>query len=212
MHKLQRGIAPTCLAHYKYGQDNWGNVKPEDKAAIWKELDAMQVQRCAYCECEITISNGNRHIEHFRQKGRNPTITFQWSNLFGSCNRAESCGKHKDQCGDYTPTDLIKPDESDPEDYLVFAPDGSVNPRESLSSTEKKCAIETIRIFNLNGTLRQIRYREIVGYIQTAEVFANMANNFSEAEWLPLLQEELAKISNLPFATAIKHVLTSQAK
>lgn len=210
MHKLQRGISPTCLANYKHGRDNWGNVTPEDKAAIWKELDAMQVQRCAYCEA--TISNGNRHIEHFCQKGRNPIVTFHWPNLFGSCNRAESCGKHKDQCGDYSPADLIKPDENDPEHYLVFAPDGSVKPRENLSSTEKKCAIETIRIFNLNGTLRQIRFREIVGYIQTVEEFASMADNFAEAEWLPLLQEELATIINLPFATAIKHILTSQAR
>ncbi|MEQ1779651.1 MAG: retron Ec78 anti-phage system effector HNH endonuclease PtuB [Nitrosomonas sp.] len=210
MHKLQRGIAPACLANYKHGQDNWNNVTFEDKAAIWKELDAMQVQRCAYCEA--TISNGNRHIEHFHQKGPDPKVTFHWPNLFGSCNRAECCGKHKDQCGHYNPTDLLKPDESDPEHYLVFAPDGSVNPRENLSSTEKKCAIETIRIFNLNGTLKQIRFCEIAGYIQTAEEFASMANNFPEAEWLPLLQEELATIINLPFATAIKHILTSQAK
>lgn len=210
MHKLQRGIAPTCLSNYEHGQDNWDKVTSEDRGVIWTELDAMQMQRCAYCEA--TISNGNRHIEHFLQKGRDPTVTFQWSNLFGSCNRAESCGKHKDQCGDYNPADLIKPDESDPEHYLVFASDGSVKPRENLSSAEEKCAIETIRIFNLNGTLRQIRFREIVGYIQTAEEFANMADNFVEAEWLPLLQEELATISNLPFATAIKHVLTPQAR
>jgi hypothetical protein len=34
-----------------------------------------------------------------------------------------------------------------------------------------------------------------------------MANEFAEEEWYPLLEEELEAIKELPFATAIKHVL-----
>lgn len=210
MHKLQRGMAPACLANYQHGLHNWGNVGSADKASIWTELEAMQGQRCAYCEAGI--SNGRRHIEHFRQKGRDPAVAFLWSNLFGSCNRNDSCGKHKDnRCSVYPPADLIKPDVEDPEHYLVFAPNGSVSPRKSLSSADLHRASETIRIFNLDGALRQIRFREVAGYVQTAEEFATMANVFPEADWLPLLQQELSATAHLPFATVIKHVLTRQS-
>lgn len=41
-------------------------------------------------------------------------------------------------------------------------------------------------------------------------MFAEWALDLPEAEWLPLLQEEIKITSHLPFATAIKHVLTPQ--
>lgn len=209
MHKLHRGAAPTCLADFRHGLHNWGDVTPAHKAAIWTELKAMQGQRCAYCETDI--GNAQKHIEHFRQKGRDPKGTFLWANLFGSCNREENCGKHKDRSAAYPPADLIKPDVDDPEHCLVFAADGSVSPRKSLSPTDHRRATETIRLFNLNGVLRQIRFREVAGYLQTAEAFEAMAAEFPEADWMPLLQQELSATADLPFATAIKHVLTRQS-
>lgn len=208
MQQLQRGNAPKCLNSYKHGTHNWSKVTSTDKQAIWTELDAMQGQRCAYCEGDI--SNGAKHIEHFRQKGRDPQVTFLWSNLFGSCNRQESCGKHKDRCGTYSPADLIKPDVEDPERYLVFSSDGTISPRQNQSEQDRHRATETIRIFNLNGALRQIRCSEVMGYIQTAEYIAELSMAFPENEWLPLLHAEIATTTHLPFATAIKHVLTRQ--
>ena len=94
MHRLQRGAAPICLARYRHGRDNWSALDGADRTEIWQTLEAMQSQRCAYCEA--AIAEGNRHIEHFVQKGRDPRVTFQWDNLFGSCNREDSCGKYKD--------------------------------------------------------------------------------------------------------------------
>ena len=209
MRKLHRGAAPTCLAVFRHGQHNWRDITPALKAAIWTELDAMQMQRCAYCEADI--GNGKKHIEHFRQKGRDPTGTFLWSNLFGSCNREDCCGKHKDRCAVYPPGDLVKADVDNPELYFVFAPNGSVSPRNGLSPTDRHRATETIRIFNLNGVLRQIRSREVAPYLQTAETFAEIAAEFPETDWMPLLQQELSDTAHLPFATAIKHVLTRQS-
>lgn len=211
MHKLTRPEAPTCLSEYQNGLDNWQNVSPEHKSEIWLMLDDMQQHRCAYCECEIKTGrkNSNAHIEHFRQRRSYsfPQGTFEWSNLFGSCNKLDSCGKHKDALPAYAPSDLIKMDEEDPEHFLEFQFDGSVVPKTGLSSTELHRAKETIRIFNLNGSLRQIRKREVHGYKQTAEEFADMAANFDREDWLPLLEQELKVIANLPFSTAIKHAL-----
>lgn len=208
MRKLQRGAAPVCLSKFRHGVNNWADVSPADKAEIWQELEAMQGERCAYCEGEI--NKANRHIEHLRQKGRDPSLTFAWSNLFGSCNREDSCGKHKDRCPIYLPPVLIKPDSEDPEHYLVFDQHGGVSPRNSLTAAEHHRATETIRIFNLDVSLRAIRFSHVTGYVQTAEYFAELEAQYEEAEWLPLLEQEIADTAHLPFATAIKHVLTRQ--
>lgn len=139
MHKLQRGVAPACLARYKHGRDQWSRDVPTvgERTDIWNKLEQMQGARCAYCEAGIIT--GPRHIEHFRQRDRYPQGTFDWTNLFGSCDRGESCGKHKDKCG-YTPVDLIKPDVDEPDDYFVFVSDGTIAPRAGL-----KCCAATTR-------------------------------------------------------------------
>lgn len=219
MHKLSRGAAPTCLANYRHGLNNWGDVTSDEKKEIWVEIKKMQGQRCAYCEKEI---DGNkRHIEHFhqkehKQKGHNPKVTFQWSNLFGSCNQEETCGKYKDR-QKYDSQHLIKPDEENPEDFLFFTKDGSIHPRKIKRMQDQiNRAIETIRIFHLDFLpLERMRASAVAGYIQTAEAIAAMANELPEDEWRPLAKESLAKevaaTAHLPFATAIKHVLTNQS-
>lgn len=212
MHRLQRDPQPpSCLAQYRHGQQLWcmASPTPAERAEIWGKLNAMQGARCAYCE--VAIGPGHRHIEHFRQRSDYPQGTFAWSNLFGSCKRTGTCGDHKDKCESYDPAVLVKPDVDNPDDFFVFAPDGNVSPRMGLPPDLHHRAVETIRIFNLNGpegALRQIRYREVAGYVQTAEAFADMAAEFPEHEWWPLLQEEVAHTTHLPFATAIRHVLT----
>lgn len=210
MHKLTRPIPPACLSQYQYCRDNWGNLIANGHIGeIWLKLDEMQQQRCAYCECAIKTyrENSNSHIEHFRQRRSYPQGTFLWGNVFGSCNRQDSCGKHKDDLPPYNHLDLIKMDVEDPETFLDFLADGNVVPAKGLNPGDKHRAEETIRIFNLNGSLRQIRETAIKGYIQTAEELASYAEEFDEADWLPLLQEELDSIKDLPFTTAIKHTL-----
>ncbi|MDP0561242.1 MAG: retron Ec78 anti-phage system effector HNH endonuclease PtuB [Candidatus Endonucleobacter sp. (ex Gigantidas childressi)] len=211
MHKLTRPIPPTCLSHYQHGRDSWRAVTSAHKSEIWLKLDEMQRHRCAYCECTIKTdrANSNAHIEHIRQRRSYPQGTFKWANLFGSCNRQNSCGKHKDDLPTYNHQDLIKMDVDDPEYFLDFLPDGNVAPTKGLTPENKHRAEETIRIFNLNGSLRQIRETALKGYLQTAEAFATYAANpeCDEADWRPLLQKELDKIEPLPFTTAIKHTL-----
>jgi uncharacterized protein (TIGR02646 family) len=213
VHQLHRdAVPPAGLSKYRHGQDKWSNVCPTqaERAAIWEKLVAMQGNRCAYCEGPM--SEDNRHIEHFRQRDRYPQGTFDWHNLFGSCNRPGTCGDHKDKCGSYPQQDLIKPDVEDPEAFLVFTPHGTICPRANLQPHDHHRAKETIRILGLDGALNQIRRSEVAGYIQTAEAFAEMAESFSEDEWLPLLREEIQNTTHLPFATAIRHVLTRQSE
>lgn len=208
MHKLNRGPAPGCLKKYKHGRDNWNQVTPDEKLEIWIHLEAMQGQRCAYCEAGIV--ENNRHIEHFRQKAghRYPQGTFEWDNLFGSCDRPDNCGKHKDQCGNYDHRDLIKPDIEDPEKFFLFVSDGTIGIRPELNPNDIHRASETLRIFNLNarsGSLRHMRKKAVEGYLQFAEKIQQMTKEDIQA----YLQKEIADTAHLPFATAIKHALSS---
>jgi uncharacterized protein (TIGR02646 family) len=210
MHKLHRGNAPECLDKYHHGLHNW-RLTPEDITEIWQGLEAMQGKRCAYCE--VDISNGKRHIEHFRQRSRDPAKTFDWRNLFGSCNRKTSCGKHKDGLPPYNPDDLIKPDEEDPEYFFLLVSDGTIAIRELLSANDKRRAEATLRIFNLDaqhGPLRRMRQKAVQGYIQQAEELQNLS--FEDPELLPQVLDEINRLiadtAHLPFATAIKHTLS----
>lgn len=170
----------------------------------------MQGQRCAYCEA--AISPGYRHVEHFEQRHRRAALTFAWSNLFGSCNRGESCGKHKDhRAGAYNPAHLVKPDVDDPDHFFVFVADGTIQVRDGLSASDERRAKETLRIFNLDaegGALRHMRRAAAFGYQQTAEEIWMMADEFTEAELRQLIETELNITCHLPFATAIRHTLS----
>lgn len=213
MHKLERPDAPECLNKLYHARKIWRDVSKDDKQEIWKQLDKMQCCRCAYCESYI-MGNGERnaHIEHFRQRSNYPQGTFEWENLFGSCNREESCGRHKDRnkLFSYKPEDLIKADVDDPDHFFVFCIDGSITIRSDISSEQRHRAEETLRVFNLDhpkGALRHMRKAAVQGYITTAEEIVEMALNFDESEWLPILEQELQAITELPFTTAIRHTL-----
>ena len=182
MHKLKRGKAPHCLSKFKHGLNSWDKVNNVDKVEIWTALEIMQGHRCAYCESDI--SGRNKQIEHFRQKASHcyPQATFEWANLFGSCTRKDSCGNHKDQCGEYDHEDIIKPDEENPEFYLLFVVDGSIVPRHDLTKKDNHRANETLRVFNLDhqhGPLRQMRKKAILGYLQTTETIHELANIYT---------------------------------
>ncbi|AYM79861.1 TIGR02646 family protein [Janthinobacterium agaricidamnosum] len=209
MHKLQRGAAPACLSNYRHGRDNWKAVTAEDKREIWERLNEMQQHRCAYCEGSLRTDK--KHIEHFRQNRRDSKVIFLWTNLFGSCNRPDNCGKFKDELPPYDPADLIKPDEEDPEHFFLFVSDGSVAVREGLNAVDKKRAMETIRIFNLNGALREMRRSAIAGYIELGMEFIEIveSGDLTREQCLELYKDELAATAYLPFSTAIKHTLIS---
>jgi uncharacterized protein (TIGR02646 family) len=206
MHKLHRGEAPSCLKrHHCTPANDWQKVSPEDRTEIWEALQAMQLDRCAYCESKITAPK--QHIEHFCPRSRYPQKTFDWPNLFGSCNDKEHCGKHKDNkqyVQSYQTTALIKPDEEDPEKLLLFSSDGIIAIRHDLAPEDQHRAAETIRVFKLNAaTLINQRRQAVQGYLSLAEE----QSLFSNTEWREYIDDELKEAAGQAFVTAIRHIL-----
>jgi uncharacterized protein (TIGR02646 family) len=147
MRLLDRGNEPDCLKKFN-GVSKWTDVTQQDKLEIWAHLEQMQGKFCAYCEC--SINDKNRHIEHFRKKENFPKLTFEWINLFGSCDNKNRCGHFKDRKKTtYNPDDIIKPDRKSIGNCLSFAIDGTVKVKKNgLPECESKIA-ETLRVFNL---------------------------------------------------------------
>ena len=169
MHRLQRPSGPPELAEAPArGASHWNDLEPHERAAIRRALKAMQEDRCAYCE---GILKDRCHIDHFRKRSDFPRRTFDWANLYLSCNVPHHCAHHKDNLhGDDAPRydDLIDPCRDDPEDFLVFLSDGSITPREHLGDNERRRAIETIRVFQLNHPALVFARRNIVRQLRSS--------------------------------------------
>lgn len=210
MHKLTKPAPPPCLATYSYKIHTWKELSAADRTQIWNDLQALQGQRCAYCE--VVIGGNSGHIEHFRQRNGNggyPQGTFAWGNMFASCNHVDSCGKHKDSCGRYNHNDLIKMDVEDPDHFFRFVSDGTIALEKNLNAQEIQRAAETLRIFNLdaqNGRLRQMRKVAVSGHIQTLESLAACEKDFTAEEMADFINDEIANTAHLPHVTVIRHL------
>lgn len=212
MRKLDRATcpAPTCLGSYHHGAHSWQDVTSDHKAEIRTHLETMQSRRCAYCEGDIETLG--QHIEHFRRKSLHSALTFEWENLFWSCDQTDSCGHFKDGgAGSYNADDLINPCCDDPDTFLIFQADGTISIRHGLSPADQHRASETLRVFSLDagwGRLRAMRKAAVTGYVEDA----NMAFNegWSPDDIREYFSEELEYARNLPFYTAIRHVLTER--
>lgn len=148
MKKLIRPESPSVkFQNYISRGNNWDLLhKTSDKAVIKLSLLNMSNNRCAYCEHEI--EDLTSHIEHLARRSSHPQKTFEWDNLFCSCDFNDSCGSYKDDVEKYTgdSSDLIKPDRDDPNDYLqINSQDGSFYGIEDNTK-----ALNTIKTFNLN--------------------------------------------------------------
>jgi uncharacterized protein (TIGR02646 family) len=163
MRHLERPpLNPNCLDKYNYITDAW-RPKPEsglpqapsetDRKQIWNTLNDMQLNVCAYCEGGLEAGG---HIEHFAKRSSYRELTFEWTNLFGSCNREDCCGHFKDsshsQYKNYNLQDLIKPDVENPWEFLVFGSDGRVSVRDGISPENQRKGQTTIDVLNLKAS------------------------------------------------------------
>lgn len=214
MKFLFRSAEPDCLADMKKRYTNWADVTVDDKVIIWLSLDKMQNNYCAFCE--MNLKGMRKHIEHFISRHRNNVLTFEWANLFGSCDNSEHCGRYKDsKISDYDERNLIKPDENDPRNSLFFSPEGDINVKLGLSQEEQLKASETIRVFGLDAPNLVAARRTILrSYAQTAKEHAELIElvfNENEENMKELIAEIYAEynkaILDQPFSTALRQLI-----
>lgn len=206
MKLLNRTAGPVYLHQFRGGRDRWRAV---DKELIWRCLSEMQGDFCAYCECSLN----RKHIEHFRSRDEFPALTFEWGNLFGSCGDTkiggwQRCGIYKDNgAGQYNPDHLIKPDDDNPDDYLLFLTSGQVVPAKGIDEIKLLKAQETIRVFNLNGDPALLGSRRQALNIIMDEVkqLYDAYEEFDEKLWYELRNIEVKNTENKEFSTALKH-------
>jgi uncharacterized protein (TIGR02646 family) len=228
MHKLDRGSVqrPACLDNYDWNTQTWKDFKGQEKKTVRLSLQAMQGQqivddasddeqfvilglRCAYCESQIYHGG---HIEHFRRKNplHFPQHTFEWSNLFIACGSKTHCGHYKDRpkAPPYSPNDLIKPDEHDPDDYLYFHSSGEVRVRhrDGMTEDDRRRGAETIRVFHLDcGHLNGARHKALNQYLNRDTGFLEALMSFDEDDRLVFIGEEIEATKWEPYWTTIRH-------
>ena len=134
--------------------------------------------------------------------------------MFWSCQDEKTCGKHKDKCDIVNGTgpqrafdvnDLIDPGVDDPDEFLLFVFDGTVQPRPGLSAMQERRAEETLRVFQLGYSpyLRKARHDSVSPYILTIDTLLpfglDVVKNY--------VQSVIATIDSAPFGTAVRHYL-----
>lgn len=209
---IRNPVGPTVLSEFDFNTQDWKAVKGRHKKLIWIDLVKMQGKRCAYCERKIDINSSNdKHIEHFLRKGTHKNLTFEWSNLFGSCAESSHCGFYKDE-QNYKEHELIKADVDDPRKYFQFSVNGVMYIKSGLSIVDQRRAEVTLRVFNLNGEHGGVKTERIEAitetwslinkFVATAEEF--IKDGIYDSTIRNDIKEEYYKeIEPRPFSTAL---------
>lgn len=211
VRKLDRvGVPmPACLGNPP-ADHNYGRLRGADKDQIRTALHALQGARCAYCERRTGTDARDGHIEHFRCQANHPQLDLDWSNMFWSCNDENSCGKFKDGCdrkggrrARFNPADLIDPSADDPDTFLLFVTDGSVQARAGLSDADVRRAQETLRVFNLaeSAYLRKAREDAVQTYVKHVLWVQDHAPALLPA----YVAKEQAEAADAPFSAVVRH-------
>ena len=132
-------------------------------------LENEQRNQCAYTELPLEYEKNNSHIEHLKRKDSAffPELTFEWSNLFVSCNSDDFGGKYKDEkyLKGKTKADnalIINPALENPNEYFELTNWGELTVKDDLQGIARTKAEETINAFNLNHNSLQDRRREMI--------------------------------------------------
>lgn len=207
MRKLIRSETPDCLKKYRHGLHKWSDVTPPDREIIWRQFEIMQNGFCAYCECLLR----SKHIEHFKNRDAYPKNTFEWENLFGSCDDRNRCGHYKDSkyVKPYSVTNILKPDEDNVNKYLLFLTNGHVITKLDLTENDKFKAYETIRVFNLDGdkSIVNRRKKAFKSIECNVKYLYSIYEELEHEDWLILLEDALDGLNDsvTEFKTAMEH-------
>lgn len=168
MRWVDRGPEPDGVAEYAqqftqgwidYSQKPTGERGQRPADSHWREFrSAMGRQTnhiCWYCErqCDTDAESGGRSptVDHFRPLSRFPQLAYEWSNWVYSCHACNVENKrdgwpelgYVDPCADVV--------SERPEQYFDYEADTwQIVPKNGLSGTDRRKALDTIRDLGLN--------------------------------------------------------------
>jgi len=129
------------------------------KAEVIAQLEADQFGLCSYSEIRPDIFGLGVHIEHIEPRNKNPSRTFDYSNL--ALNALSSSdlsnispldsfsGHHKG--GNYDSALFISCFDARCSEFFVYLSDGRVEPASGLSQLDYDRAVYTRDLLNLNS-------------------------------------------------------------
>lgn len=137
---------------------NWDALDMKIRTNTRKHiLEEEQGNQCAYTELPLKYERNDSHIEHLKRKDSAffPELTFEWTNLFVSCNASDFGGKYKDETylrgkGKADNLLILNPSIDNPADFFELKSWGELTIKENLIETDRRKAKITRDAFNLN--------------------------------------------------------------
>lgn len=155
MIKLERAFTPLCLTpsevsrltiEFKSTGKNVWNIDPLKLALLQTSHN-----KCAYCECNLTIESKYVEVEHFLNKDRYPSEVLSWNNLLPSCKRCNGTkGSH-----DVVADPIINPYTTNPTHHFKL--------KHYRLQPKSELAKNTIHAIDLNNYTRIIKVRLEIG-------------------------------------------------
>ncbi|WP_027255595.1 HNH endonuclease family protein [Planktothrix agardhii] len=185
MRTISKGTEPPSLTHWRRKNPNghYEDLDPDIRRDIREYTLQEQFYLCAYC-CQKIKGIDVCHNEHIEAQKLNPRRSLDFTNIVGSCNTHNQCGKaHKSQLLPLTPLMV------ECETELRFKISGRVEGLSDRAST-------TIQVLNLGD--REINNRALIqkrkGF-SDALLWKNGINpdGLEDEELLELLIDELAQ-------------------
>jgi len=180
MLKVNKKETPKQFIHYRTKENpkNWNDLN--ENVEIKKLLRTIMLHEeqnhyCPYCE-DIIENEEKGRIEHIKPKDKFPNLMFEYTNLITSCNSFISCDQYKGNSWD---ENFIDPTKSDPDHFFEYNSFGEIIPIAELSELDKKKAITTIKILNLNHkslTRSRRSYLKAMSQIQEINLLDSFLN------------------------------------
>lgn len=189
---------------------SWKALTSDDRAPLRRALEEMQtpeggtVPRCAYCE--TPLKGHNLHIEHFVPRSKDKSKTFSWDNLFLSCNHKQNDPEH---CGNYKkdalPSEAIKPDEDDPDQFFTIVPEtGALQPLSDEVASRVKATTDLLNLYA--PPLEDGRKVALKGYYSQIQELLKVAASLEEEG---VGKEDIALLLNDEIEASITELLSA---
>jgi uncharacterized protein (TIGR02646 family) len=177
MKYIQKGQEPISLTEWKQEGDrkssNWKSFDRDVKNDVCHALLKEQGYICCYCGS--SIARKECHIEHFKPKSVYKNLTFEYTNLFASCQgEDEKCPRVPVHCGHkknnwYDDDLMVSPLDPNCANYFKYSGYGEILPTENpqkqaaAKSAIAKLALDINKLTKMRRTAIDAALQATVG-------------------------------------------------